>query len=93
MKPSSILIEINPYKYSCLNWYQTAAKGAGLKFIKYVASLESEFISTDNQILKDCWDGIVECQSIICTNLFSMQNIIVDSTNFENVLRKELNQL
>lgn len=90
MKEGSIIIEIFPYRFTCRDWYQKAAGLSRVKYISYYPVSEEEAPDEQDDLLRKCFDGVLECTNILCTDRLRDQNIRVDINSFKQNIAPRL---
>ncbi|OHS97802.1 hypothetical protein TRFO_09220 [Tritrichomonas foetus] len=73
------LIEVFPYKYTCRNWYNTAANVAGVEYHSVMNKNEPLGVHSDS--LSTCWQTPKMCATLQCHDLLRDQftNLEIDT--------------
>jgi hypothetical protein len=76
------LVEILPYGYVCRNWYETAAKAAGVKYHSLM-NVNRPNVSTPD--LEYCWDHPEACPEQRCHDALRDQPVTVELDAFASL--------
>ena len=90
-KKRTAIIEVLPYKYTCRNWYEQIAVGAGIKYFKWVNTIRENTRSgrKHDPRYQECIDSL-DCLAPGCHDLMRDQPTVVDIDDFESVFRNAL---
>jgi hypothetical protein len=85
------VIEILPYMYTCRDWYQQIANGAGIQYFSWLNTHRENTRSgrSNNWNYERCLAGEMPCLGE-CHDLLRDQPTIVNLTEFERVFRSSL---
>lgn len=89
---STVMLEILPYKYSCRDWYHTAARVARVKYFSFMNTgkiLPSFNDPQDAERAKACWKHSNKCYEIQCHDLLKDQTTVIEMDEF----KKKWNQI
>jgi hypothetical protein len=90
MKPNATVIEIFPYKFTCGDWVERAAKFSQIRYIAYHPESESEASGEIDEGVRKCFDGVIECSSALCSERLRNQNITVNVKSFRGQVEPQL---
>ena len=97
MKPSSLVIELSPYKFNCMNWIENAAFAAGVNHIKYVCQNIEETGKIYNKndpstfTTQVCWKKN-DCKTKFCFETLKSQDLKINITNLKIFLSDSLSK-
>jgi hypothetical protein len=79
------LVEILPYGYVCRNWYETAAKAAG---VNYHFLMNANPPNTSKPELASCWEDAERCPTLDCHDALRDQSVTAELDTFSAVWSK-----
>lgn len=92
---NTAVIEILPYKYTCRDWYEQIANGAGIKYYKWLNTIRNNTVcGRDDENLRyyeDCINGKIECLSDQCHDVLRDQLTTVDLDDFKKTFIDAVN--
>lgn len=84
---STHLIEFLPYKYTCRNWYHTAAKVARVNYHAASSSIP------EYNTLESCYSNDKLCATALCHDKLRDQSTIIDIEEFDKIWLPIVEQL
>jgi hypothetical protein len=83
------LIEILPYKYVCRNWYETAARVAGVQYHPVM----NKKPPADARGMEFCWNNPNVCATTLCHDRLRDEKTVVELETFAETWDKVAEQL